>query len=150
VTSIQYSTLWLQLLSQLQIHKTPALIQPTFHHLSHKETMREAVNPKLKSRPTMFMAYTWFANIVTLSKQEMRLVLNNLYSLKSFCFQLTTAFLPKCSSTICFLIRPASQLSRIYLKLTCLEFPETISLPCMKTRIITAQFWQQILFSMIT
>lgn len=58
VTSIQYSTLWIQLLSQLQIHKTPALIQPTFHHLSHKETMKATVSPRLKSRPAMFMAFT--------------------------------------------------------------------------------------------
>lgn len=57
-TSIQYSALWIQLSSQLQIHKTPALIQPTFHHLSHKETMKETVSPRLKSRPTMFMAFT--------------------------------------------------------------------------------------------
>lgn len=58
VTSIQYSTLWIQLLSQLQIHKTPALIQPTFHHLSHKETMKETVSPRLKSRPAVLMAFT--------------------------------------------------------------------------------------------
>lgn len=80
------NTHWIQLLSQLQIHKTTALIQPTFHHLSHKETMRGTVNPKLKSRPAMFMAYTWLANIVTLSEEEMRLVWNDLYSVKSFCF----------------------------------------------------------------
>lgn len=136
------NALWTQLRSQLQIHKTTALIQPTFHHLSHKETMRGAVNPKLKSRPAMFMAYTWCANIVTLSKEEMRLVWNNLYSVKSFCFQLTTAFLPKCSPTICFLIHCASLLSRISLKFTCLEFPVTIFFffPCMKIRIIAAQF----------
>lgn len=123
------NTLWIQLLSQLQIHKTTALIQATFHHLSHKETMRGTVNPKLKSKPAMFMAYTWFTNIVTLSREEMRLVWNNLCSVKSFCFRLTTAFLPKCSPTICFLIHSASLLSRIYLKLTCLEFPETIFFP---------------------
>lgn len=70
----------------------------------------------------------------------MRLVWNNLYSVKSFCFQLTTAFLPKCSPTICFLIHSALLLSRIYLKLSCLEFPETICFPFMKIRIISAQF----------
>lgn len=134
------NTLWIQLLSQLQIHKITALIQPTFHHLSHKETKRGTVNPKLKSRTAMFTAYTWLANIVTLSKEEMRLVWNNLYSVKSFCFQVTTTFLPKCSPTICFLIHSASLLSRIYLKLTCLEFPETIFFPFMKIRIISAQF----------
>lgn len=57
-TSIQYSTLRIQLLSQLQIHQTPALVQPTFHHLSHKETMKETVSPRLKSRPAMFMPFT--------------------------------------------------------------------------------------------
>lgn len=70
----------------------------------------------------------------------MRLVWNNLCSVKSFCFQLTTAFLPQCSPTICSLIHPASLLPRIYLKLTRVEFPETISFPIMRIRIISAQF----------
>lgn len=49
--------------------------------------------------------------------------------MKSFCVQLTTAFLPKCSPTICILIHSASLLLRIYLKFTYLEFPVTIFFP---------------------
>lgn len=149
------NTFWIQLLSQLQIHKTTALIQPTFHHLSHKETMRGTVNPKLKPRPALFMAYTWFANIVTLSKEEMRLVWNNLCSVKSFCFQLTTAFLPKCSPTICFLILPAFLLSRIYLKLNLSAVSSSNLLPSpllwkSESSLRGSWFWHHLLASTMT